>query len=164
MTVVIGVVTVAVVPVGMVTVTAVIGVLTVAATVTGDVGIGTVGTETFGSPTVEASGDDPPAVVDETAVAGVASSPLEPCATVLTLEPPVVSKWLKCRLPERRLSARPVVRSAPFVRLPARAACAAAASSGPPAITRAAMTPVAARPPATTTAAAPFTTATCGRP
>ena len=69
MTVVIGVVTVVVVPMGAVTVTAVIGVLTVAATVTGDVGIGTVGRETVGTPTVEGR-SDASAVVDEPMVAG----------------------------------------------------------------------------------------------
>ena len=91
MTVVIGVVTVAVVPVGAVTVTDVIGVLTVtvAATVTGGVGIGT---ETVGTPTVEGSSDNAPAVVDEPMVAGVASAPLKPCVTALTLEPPAVLK------------------------------------------------------------------------
>jgi hypothetical protein len=93
-TVVIGVVTVAVVPVGAVTVTDVIGVLTVtvAATVTGDLGIGTAGTETVGTPTVEGSSDDAPAVVDEPMVAGVASAPLKPCVIALALEPPVVLK------------------------------------------------------------------------
>jgi len=94
-TVVIGVVTVAVVPVGAVTVTDVIGVLTatVAATVTGDVDIATVGTETVGTPAVEGSSDDATAVVDEPMVAGVASAPLKSCVTALTLEPSVVLKW-----------------------------------------------------------------------
>ena len=85
MTVVIGVVTVAVAPVGVVTVTAVIGVLTVtvAATVAGDFGIGTVGRETVGSPSVEGTnvegaGDGPTSAVDDRTDAGVATPP-EPC-------------------------------------------------------------------------------------
>jgi hypothetical protein len=87
-TVVIGVVTVTVVPVGTVTVTAVIGVLTV----TGDVGTGTVGTETVGTPIVEGSSDDAAAVVDEPMAVGVAASPLKPCVTALISEPPAVVK------------------------------------------------------------------------
>src|SRR6476661_10766429 len=125
-TVVIGVVTVAVVPAGAVTVTDVIGVLTVtvAATVTGGVGIGTAGTETVGTPTVEGSSDDAPAVVDELMAADVASPPLRPCVTAPALEPPVVLKW---RLPAWSMSTPLGVRSASFARLPKRVAGAAAA-------------------------------------
>jgi hypothetical protein len=84
-TVVIGVVTVAAGPVGVVTVTAVIGVLTVAdaVTVTGDFGIGAVGTETVGSRSVagtsdEGADDGTTLAVDERTDAGVATPP-EPC-------------------------------------------------------------------------------------
>ena len=94
MTVVIGVVTVAVVPVGAVTVTDVIGVLTVtvAATVTGGVGIGTVDTENGRHPDRRGQERRRASAVDEPTVAGVASSPLKPCVTALTLEPPAVLK------------------------------------------------------------------------
>jgi hypothetical protein len=80
-TVVIGVVTVAVVPVGAVTVTAVIGVLTVtvAATPAGDVGIGSVGRETAGTGSVEGNSD------------GAAASTVDAWAA-LKLEPPAVLK------------------------------------------------------------------------
>ena len=88
--VVIGVVTVAVVPVGVVTVTAVIGVLTVTvgATVAGDVGMCSLGRETAGTRSVEGNSNDGASAVDERTDAGVAS-PLEPCfdaGTALTLE------------------------------------------------------------------------------
>ena len=82
MTVVIGVVTAAVVPGGVVTVTAVIGVPTVTAatTVTGSVGIGSVGTETVGIRSVEddCDGDAAASAVDERTGSGVAAR-LEPC-------------------------------------------------------------------------------------
>jgi hypothetical protein len=69
-TVVIGVVTVAVVSVGVVTVTVVIGVLTV--TVAGNVGIVSVGGETLGTRSFEDNSDGTSAV-DERTGAGVAS-------------------------------------------------------------------------------------------
>jgi len=86
-TVVIGVVTVAVVLVGVVTVTAVIGVLMV--TVAGDVGIGSGGTETVGSWSVEGNSDAAASAVEERTDAGVVS-PLEPCVAAPILEPPAV--------------------------------------------------------------------------
>ncbi len=96
MTVVIGVLTVAVVPVGVVSVTAVIGALTVtvAATCAGDVGIGSLGRETAGTRSVEGNSDGVVSTVDERANAGVAS-PLEPCFDAeagLIPEPPAVLK------------------------------------------------------------------------
>lgn len=73
MTVVIGVLTVAVVRVGVVTVTVVIGVLT--ATVTGVVGIGRVGRETVGSRSVVGDCGGAVSAVDEGTDAGVAAPP-----------------------------------------------------------------------------------------
>jgi hypothetical protein len=79
-TVVIGVVTVAVVPVGVVTLTVVIGVLTV--TVPPTVEIGSVGRETVGTTSVEGKSDGATVpVVDEGTDAGVAS-PVGPCVGV----------------------------------------------------------------------------------
>jgi len=87
-TVVIGVVTVTVVPVGTLTVAVVMGVLTVT------VGIGSVGRETVGNGSF---GLDSVCVttsaVDETTDAGFASAPEEACAgarAALVLEPPPV--------------------------------------------------------------------------
>ena len=90
MTVVIGVGTVTVVPVGVVTVTVAIGVVTV--TFAGNVGIDRVGRETVGSRSVDGSCECPPSAVDERtdADAGVAPPP-EPCVdtgSAFTLEPP----------------------------------------------------------------------------
>jgi hypothetical protein len=87
-TVVIGVVTVAVVPAGAVTVTAVTGVLTV--TVAGDVWTGTAGRETFGTRSVVGEGDVATPAVDERTDAAVAS-PSDPCVATLP-EPPAVLK------------------------------------------------------------------------
>jgi hypothetical protein len=98
-TVVSGVVTVAVVPVGVVTVAAVIGVLTltVAATVAGNVGIDSVDRGTAGTRSIEVGsggGGVIAPVADERTEAGVAS-PLELCVdagAALALERSVVLK------------------------------------------------------------------------
>lgn len=92
MTVVIGVVTVAVVPGGVAKVMVVIGVLTV--TVAGNVGIGSVGRDTVGTRSVEGNSDGAASAVDERTDAGVAT-PLEPCVeagAALPLEPPAALK------------------------------------------------------------------------
>lgn len=100
MIVVIGVVTVAVVPGGVVTVTPVIGVLM--GTVAGDVGIDSVGTETVGTWSVEGETDGAPPAVDERIDCDGASPlgacggapPLGACVdagTALTAESPAVS-------------------------------------------------------------------------
>jgi hypothetical protein len=89
-TVVIGVVSVAVVPVGVVAVTVAIGVLTV--TVAGDVGIGSVGNETVGTRSVAGNSDGSTWAVDERTDAGAASPP-EPsvgAGPAVALEPPAV--------------------------------------------------------------------------
>jgi hypothetical protein len=89
-TVVIGVVTVAVVPVGVVTLTVVIGVVTV--TVPPTVEIGSVGRETVGTTSVEGNSDCAASAVDEGTDAGVAA-PVGPCvgaAAALAVEPPNV--------------------------------------------------------------------------
>ena len=97
MTVVIGVVTAAVVPVGVVTVTVATGVLTatVAATVTGGVGIGRVGRvgrETVGARSVVGDSVGATSAVDE-ATGACSASPPKTClaaGTALTLAPPAV--------------------------------------------------------------------------
>ena len=72
MTVVIGVVTVNVVPVGVLTVTVVIGVLTATVAETGEVSV--TGRETVGAGSTECSSDDVVArAVDATTAAGVAA-------------------------------------------------------------------------------------------
>jgi hypothetical protein len=83
-TVVIGVVTVAVVSVGMVTVTAVTGVLTV--TVAGEAAVGGVGRETVGSGSVEGGRDGAASAVDERTTAGVVA-PSGPCVDVGAVAP-----------------------------------------------------------------------------
>ena len=90
MTVVIGVGTVNVVPVGVVTVTVAIGVLTV--TAAGNVGIERVGRERVGTRSVRGSGECAASAADEwtDADAGVAPPP-DPCVeagAALTLGPP----------------------------------------------------------------------------
>lgn len=159
MTVVIGVATVTVVLVGVVTATVVIGVLmvTVAATATGSVVTGGFGRETVGTLSVEDIGDGATSAVDERTDAGVASA-VEPCVDART-----ALGLARCARPGAWLA--PSARLAPSVRLPERVAGAAAAVSVPiGAITCAATTPVVARPAAATTAAAPFATATWGMP
>ena len=88
MTVVTGVVTVAVVSVGVVTVTVVIGVLTV--TVPPTVEIGSVGRETVGTTIVEGNSDGAASAVDE---GRDAASPVGPCVgarAALAVKPPNV--------------------------------------------------------------------------
>jgi hypothetical protein len=87
-TVTIGVVTVAVVLVGRVTVTAVTGVLTV--TLVATVGIGSAGRETVGTRSVEGNVEAVASALDEAAEAEVVSPP-EACVdapTALTVAPP----------------------------------------------------------------------------
>lgn len=97
MTVVSGVVTVAVVTMGVVTVATVIGMMTVtvAATVVGNVGIGSVDRRTVGTRSIEVASESTTAwAVDERTGVGVAS-PLGPCVdvgAVLAPEPSLVLK------------------------------------------------------------------------
>ena len=165
MTVATGVVTVAVLLVGVVTVTTVTGVLTVtfAATVTGDVVVGSRGRETVGSRSFWGEGDETTLVVDKRTDARVAA-PAEPCldaGTVLALESPVV---LKRRRVKSGMGRPPRVRSDSSAGRPERVADAAVTSVPIGATIRAVTTPVVARPAATTTAAVLFATATCGIP
>lgn len=95
MTVVIGVLTVAVAPVGVVTDTVVSGVPTV--TVVGEVGIGSVGRETVGTGSVEGSSGDVVAAVEErTDAGGVACWP-EACVGAGTALALVLPAALRCR-------------------------------------------------------------------
>jgi len=170
-TVVIGVVTVAVVPVGVVTVAVVIGVMTV--TVAAGTEIGSVGRDSVGTGRLEGgSNDATTAAVDERADAGAATPP-ERCdiagaalAAGIALELSTVSTGLRA---ESSLSTPPAVRCpAPAIRFPAWATNAAVVSSLVGATARtvcpAATIPPVARPVAATTAAAPFSAATCGVP
>ena len=147
-----GVVTVAVVARGIVTVAAVTGVETV--TVAPTVGTDSVGSDTgsLGSETVGTRS----AVGDSDGVVASAVGEAEPA---LAVEPSAV---LRRRRTESWARVPRGVRPAPCAGLPGCVARAAIASDPIGATTCAVTIPAVARPAATTTAAAPFTAATCG--